>query len=156
MIVAAILLGVCQIITPLGLCLFLRHIINAKQHEIEQKAEAVMREWLTAPENQPSKAALLIDKAGSIIGAAAARSIMSSINSEKSHVARVANGVADELQGAQNPILGLLAGGKRGKGAAVMQLAGMLQGILAPSGKVDSSSDNGAGSDVSNRIRNQS
>lgn len=154
MILTVVLFCLCQVLCTISFCIFLRHVINAKQAEIERRAEAAMRDWLTAPEGEPSKAAMLIDKAGQVIGSAAARSIMASLQVEKSHVARVANGISDEIKGAQNPILGLLAGGKRGKGAAVMQLAGLLQGILSPGGKGLPSSGNGH-SDITERIRNQ-
>lgn len=131
MIVAAILLGVCQIIGFLGLSLLIRRAINAKQREIEARAEAAMREWLEPKaEGKPSRFAELLDAGGTIIGAAAARSIMSALSADKSHAARVANGLTDELQGAQNPILGLLAGGKRGKGAAIARLAEVLGPML--------------------------
>jgi len=154
MVLTVLLLCGCQVLCTLSFCLFIRHVINAKQEEIEQRASDALRDWLTAEEGKPSKAALVIDKAGQVIGSAAARSLMASLQVEKSHVARVANGISDEIQGAQNPILGLLAGGKRGKGAAVMQLAGLLQGIL---GKTAPAGGNGHNdmANMTERIRNQ-
>jgi hypothetical protein len=139
MILAAVLLGLCQILTMFGLCLFLRHFFNAKQAEMEAKAERALRDWVEAPEaGKPSKLALALEAAGAVVGSAAARSIMGNLKQDASSMAKVANGVSDELSGRANPIMGLLTGGKRGKGAAVMRLAEMLGPMFGAKG-------NGAG-----------
>jgi len=131
-IIAAILLGLSEIIGFMALSLLIRHIINAKQAEIEQRAEEALHRWLDPqPEGKPSKFAEFLDAGGSVVGSAAARSIMASLGAERSHTARAANGLVDEIEGAQNPILGLLSGGKRGKGAAIAKLAQMLLPMLA-------------------------
>lgn len=152
MIFAAILLGVCQIITMLGCVLLLRRLINAKQAEIEERAERALRDWVESPEaGKPSKLAVMLDAAGAVVGSAAARSLMASLKQDASAQAHVANGISDTLQAQQNPVLGLLTGGKRGKGAAVLRLAEMLGPMLAGSGK-----GNGAtteGSSVHSRLQ---
>lgn len=149
MIAAAILLGVCQIITMLGCVLLLRKLINAKQAEMEARAEKALRDWIDAPEaGKPSKLALMLDAAGAVVGSATARSLMASLKQDASAQAHVANGIADTLQSQQNPVLGLLTGGKRGKGAAVLRLAEML-GPMFAGGK-----GNGAASDTES-VRNR-
>ncbi len=127
MVIAAILLGVCQILCTFCWCLFIRHVINAKQAEIEARAERALREWVESPgEGQPSKLANLVDVMGATIGSAAARSLTASVKQQSSSVAQVANGAADMLQAQTNPLAALISGGKRGKGAAVMRLAQLL------------------------------
>lgn len=144
MIVAAILLGVCQIITMLGGVLLLRRLINAKQAELEEKAERALRDWVESPEaGKPSKLAVTLDAAGAVIGSAAARSLMASLKQDASAQAHVANGMVETLQAQQNPVLGLLAGGKRGKGAAVMRLAELLGPMLAGAGKGNGATSEG-------------
>jgi hypothetical protein len=144
-IVAAILLGICQIAGFYCLSLLIRRAINAKQAEIEARAEAALHKWLDpGPDGKPSQFAEVLDVGGSIIGAAAARSIMASLMAERSHTARAANGLSDEIQGAQNPILGLLTGGKRGKGAALAKLAQVLGPMLAGAGNNHHSDSAGA------------
>lgn len=127
MIIAAILLGISQVITTFGACLLLRKFLNAKQAEIEARAERALRDWVESPkEGQPSKLAVMVDAMGAVVGSSAARSLRASLQQEASSVAQVANGAADQLQAQANPLLGILAGGKRGKGAALMRLAEML------------------------------
>ena len=131
MILTVVLVGVCQIITMLGCVLLLRRIINAKQAELEAKAERMLRDWVESPEEgKPSKLGVTLDAMGAVVGSAAARSLMASIKQDASSMAKVANGAADVLQAQQNPIMGLL-GGKRGRGAAVMRLAELLGPMLA-------------------------
>jgi len=131
LIIAAVLLGICEIIGFVGFGWLLRLWFNAKQAEIEKRLADTMQEWLEQPApDKPSKLAELADAAGTVIGSAAARSLMATMSQQQSALAHVANGAADTLQGQQNPILGLLQGGKRGKGAAVLRLAQMLGPML--------------------------
>lgn len=131
MVVAAILLGFCQIIGFFCFSMLLRQWFNAKQAEFEARAAALVREWTEQPSpDKPSKLAQVADAAGTVIGAAAARSIMASVSQGQSAVAHVANGAADQLQAQQNPLMGLLQGGKRGKGAAVLRLAQLIGPML--------------------------
>jgi hypothetical protein len=144
-ILAGIFLGICQLVGFYCLSLLIRRAINAKQAEIEARAEAALHKWLDpGPDGKPSQFAQVLDVGGSIVGSAAARSIMSSLGAEKSHTARAANGLADEIQGEQNPILGLLAGGKRGKGAAIAKLAQIMGPMLAGAGNNHHSDNAGA------------
>jgi len=153
MIIAAILLGLCQIVTTFGACLLLRRFINAKQAEIEAKAEASLRAWIDLQgenHDQPSKLALMLDGMGAVVGSAAARSLMNSIKQPASAAANVANGIAEPMIAQQNPLLAMLTTGKRGKGAAVLRLAELLGGMLGK--PVDSG--NGASSvSVRDRLR---
>lgn len=109
-------------------------LIGREKRRLSDRLDALQHEWFDHPEGQPHKAAQVIDAAGAVIGSAAARSIMASLGADASHAARAANGAADMLQAQQNPLLGLLAGGKRGKGAAVMRLAEMLGPMLSGGG----------------------
>ena len=145
MIAAALLLAFCQIVTVFGACLLLRRWINAKQAEIEAKAERALREWIESPkEGEPSKLAVMLDAAGAVVGSAAARSLMASFKQQSSSAAQVANGASDMLQAQQNPLVGLLAGGKRGKGAALLRLAELLGPMLG--GKSGNHSGDSGGS----------
>jgi len=135
MIIAAILLGICQIIGFIGFGWLLRMYFERKQAQIERRIDATLHEWFTPEaEGEPHKAARALAAMGEVVGAAAARSIMASIAADRSHLSRQVNGALDEAQGAQNPILGLLSGGKRGKGAALAQLAAALGPMLAGHG----------------------
>lgn len=154
MILAVILLGLCQIITTFGACLLLRRFINAKQAEIERKAEEALRAWVELQgenHDQPSKLALMLDGMGAVIGSAAARSLMNSIKQPASAVANVANGISEPLMAQQNPLLALLTTGKRGKGAAVLRLAELLGGMMGkPS---DNGNSTPSGGSVRDRLR---
>jgi len=157
MIIAAVLLGICQIIGFLGLSWLLRMYFDHKQAEIERRIDATLREWFTPEhEGEPHKAAKALSAMGEVVGAAAARSIMASIAADRSHVARAANGAADELQGVQNPILGLLSGGRRGKGAALAQLAAALGPMLGGgNGGNGGNGSNPGGKSVRERLQRQ-
>lgn len=144
LIVAAALLGICEIIGFVGFGWLIRQWFESKQAEIERRLADTMQEWLVQPApDKPSKLAELADAAGTVIGSAAARSIMATVSQSQSAIAHVANGAADQLQGQTNPILGLLQGGKRGKGAAVLRLAQMLGPMLGGLGGGKSGSNGG-------------
>lgn len=151
-----VLLALTQVLCFAGLAVFLRWLLNAKQREIEQKLDAAMRQWLESPEEgKPSKLAELLYTAGQVVGQSAANSIMRSLDSDKGHIARVANGVADGIEGSQNPILGLLSGGKRGKGAAVKRLGELLMGMFSGGGGLPgltAGPSNGSKSETQQRI----
>jgi len=127
LIVSVFLAGLLQ-----SICLVVgvSWVIGREKRRFAVRLDEIQHEWFDHAEGEPHKAAQVLDASGAVVGSAAARSIMASLNAEKSHVARVAGGMADELQSQQNPLLGLLAGGKRGKGAAVMQLAQLLGPVL--------------------------
>jgi hypothetical protein len=109
-------------------------LISREKRHISELLTDLQQEWLVAPEGEPHKAAKVLDAAGAVVGSAAARSIMASLGADASHAARAANTAGDLIQAQQNPILGLLAGGKRGKGAAVLRLAEMLGPMLSGNG----------------------
>jgi hypothetical protein len=134
MIVAVILLCLCQIVTTFAAVLMLRRIINAKQAELEWRAEKALQSWIAMQgdnKDQPSKLAMMLDGMGAVIGSAAARSLMASLKQSASAPAQVAGGVSDQLMAQGNPILAMLTAGKRGKGAAVLKLAEMLGPMFA-------------------------
>jgi len=152
MIFAVVLLGVCQIITILGAVLLLRRFINAKQAEIEKRADEALQSWIGLQgenKDQPSKLAMMLDGMGAVIGSAAARSLLNSLKQPASADAHVANGITDQLQAQANPLLALLTAGKRGKGAAMLRLADMLGGMF---GKP---SDNGNSSPLGGSVRDR-
>lgn len=132
MVIVTVLVGACQIITLLGVALLLKRWADAKQAEIEARLSAALRAWGEPQgEGKPSKAAEVLDAMGAVVGAAAARTIMSSLAADASHTARAANTLGDIAQGQSNPVLGLLTGGKRGKGAALARLAEIIGPMLA-------------------------
>lgn len=137
LVVAVVLAGVLQSICVL---VGLSWLIRREKRALSARMAAIAEEWLVAPEGQKHKLGQALDAAGADIGSAVARSIMASIGAERSHVTRVANGMLDEAQGNANPVLGLLAGGKRGKAAGIMQLAELVGSVL----RERSSGDNGA------------
>jgi hypothetical protein len=150
-IIAATLICICQLVGFYGLSILIRRIIDAKQAELEARAEEALHKWVDLQEgDKPSRFAELLDTGGSVIGAAAARSIMGALHAGNSHAARQANGIAEEIEGNQNPIMGLLAGNKRGKGAALMRLAELLGPMLK--GNNGASSAPPDGGSVRNRL----
>lgn len=162
-IFAIFLLGVCQIAGAIVAALLIRRYIGRLRSDIESQLIGAVRDLVDQPApDQPSKLAQIVDMAGAVIGSAAARSIMASLSADKSHAANVANGVADQLQAQQNPLLAILAGGKRGKNAGVLRLAQMLGPLLGGSGPaqgqlpLSSGSNHGTGhGDLADRIKHQ-
>ena len=113
-----------------------------------RRVSDVIAEWVIPPaEGAPSKLAQVVESAGETIGTGAARSIRASFKAEASHASRMANGMVADAEAEANPALGLLMGGKRGKGAALRTLAGMLMPMLA--GSTGNHQSNGDDSDVS-------
>jgi len=132
MIYAAIILGLCQIFAAVTTVVLFRRILDRKQAEISEQIEAAIREWIEpGPDNTASKLASTVDMVGAVVGSAAARSIMAHLKQENAAVANVANGISDRIQGQTNPLMALLSGGKRGKGAAVQRLTEMLMPLFA-------------------------
>jgi hypothetical protein len=130
-VIAAGFIGICQIVGFYCFSLLIRRAINAKQAELEARAEEVIHKWIDLQEDgKPSRLAEMLEMGGTVIGSAAARSIIASLGAGQAHAARAANGLSDEIQATQNPLMGLLAGGKRGKGAALMRLAELLGPML--------------------------
>jgi hypothetical protein len=149
-LLTALLLGTVQILTFSAAFLIIRRAINQKQAEIEARIEETVRQWIEPQgEGKMSRLAEILARSGEVVGQAAARTIMTNLYTDKGHAVKAANGLVDEITGAQNPLLGLLQGGKRGKGAAIAKLAELLMPMLQ--GK-----QNGGGQsppdDVENRI----
>jgi hypothetical protein len=131
LVVCVILAGVLQsMCTVCGIAWFVRH----KQREAQDYLISIQREWFQHDEGKPHKAAMVLDAAGSVVGAAAARSIMASLGADSSHAAAAANRISDVVGAQQNPLMGLLSGGKRGKGAALMRLAELIGPMLTSKG----------------------
>lgn len=130
-VVACGLLSICQFVMLLCAGVWIQRILDRKILEVRNQIQGAIEDLVTAPApDQPSKLAQLLDLAGSVVGSAAARSIMASLAADKSHAVRVANSASDELEAQQNPIMSILAGTKRGRGAGLLRLAGLLGGIL--------------------------
>jgi hypothetical protein len=137
MIIAAILLGICQIVTMFGACLLIRLWAERKQEEIERKLLIAIHSWVDAPgEGQPSKVGVIMEAVGALVGAAAAKSLMASVKQQSSSVAQVANGLSDSIEAQQNPLLAMM-GGKRGKGSAVERLLTLIGPMLGGNHKQD-------------------
>lgn len=162
-LIALVLLVFCQFAAALMLAFLVKRALDRLRSDVESKISAAITDLVEQPEpDQPSKLAQLADLIGACVGSAAARSIMASLNADKSHAARAANGAADVLEAQANPLLALLAGSKRGKGAALMRLAQQLGPMLTGKGTgvqlpLASGSNHGSGpGDIADRISRQS
>lgn len=117
-------------------------VIERKTSEIEGKVSAIVREFITNPdEHTPSKLAVMFDLFGATIAKGMVHEAAVQEKAEQSHVARVANNMLAEEQAYQNPILGILGKNKRGKNAAYVRLAEMIGQQLGAAG----GGGNGAG-----------
>lgn len=135
MIYAAILAGFCLVsITILFVYSRFLRVLDKKQAEIQGRLELAIRDWVEPQEeNKPSKLAVSIDMAGTIIGSAAARSLMHNLSQANTAMTVAANNASEQITAAQNPLGAMLAnlgGGKRGKGAAVARLVDLLVPLL--------------------------
>lgn len=134
MILAIILVGVCQIMAIFCVGFLLRRYVENKQREYAEKIETAIRDLVEpGPDGKPSKLADMLAMMGAVVGSSAARSLRAALQQQQSAVAQVANGAADELQGMDNPLVGLLTGGRRGKNAAVQRLGAMLMQMFGRS-----------------------
>jgi len=139
MLIALALLQICQIATLLTSVLLIRRYVEKKQCQFEEK----LADLVTPPsEGAPSKLSLMIDAMGSVVGSAAARSLLATLQQRNSSVAQVANGQADLIQSQTNPLLTVLTGGKRGKHAAVARLAELLGPMLFKGGPGEGNNGN--------------
>lgn len=107
---------------------------------IKRKAEAIIREWVTPDAMGKSKIGIAIDNTGSIVGSAAAASIMGTLMQKQSNLAREANKLTgDVVEGQleeQSPLVGLamqmipgLRKGIRKNPTAVLALSEALKGL---------------------------
>jgi hypothetical protein len=147
MIIAAVLLGICQFASAFTLFLLFKYLMESKQRQLERRLGQAIKEWTYQPEpDKPSKLAVLVDSVGAVIGSAAARSLMASMKQGSSSVAQVANGLSDQVQAQINPLAALVSGGKRGKGAALLRLAEIIGPMISKQ-----SGSNGGGESVTPR-----
>jgi hypothetical protein len=127
-----------QIIALVSIAIIIKRSISsfvlAKQAEIEAKIHDTLYDFV-APQGdgKASKLGDLLANAGLIVGQAAANTIMSNLNASNGHAVRAANDIAGAIDGQSSPlagVLGLLKGGRRGKGAAIGRLAEILGPML--------------------------
>ena len=144
MLIAIFCVLSCQLLAwPVILWLAVRYL-DRKQADIEARASELVRSWLASPaENQPSELAKVVSALGEVIGGSAARVIAASFGAGESQLARQANKASDLLEAQVNPIMALLTGNKRGKGAALARLGEVLNSWLNKGGPT-TPSDNGA------------
>lgn len=164
-VLAVILLAFCQIAGGILAGILVSRRIDRVRTEVRDEISRILVDWTSQPEEgKASKLAELVDMVGAVIGSAAARSILASLNADASHGARAANTLSDQITAQQNPLLGLLTGSKRGKGAAVARLAQLLGGMFTgsgsgtgPGGQLSFPAGNGGGdrSSVLDRIKKQ-
>lgn len=154
MLVACALMMLCQCIYFIGLYWLITRWAERKQRDIERRVDAVIKDWTTPEaEGQPHKFARLVYSIGETVGQAAARSLSAQVKADASHTARVANGIADNLEAQSNPILSMVSGTARGKGAAMRRLTELLLPMLA--GAAQPKPNNGNGQSVASRLGRQ-
>lgn len=142
-IILGVVLG--QLLATLAGFLALRWYVDGQRRALMAKVHD-----LTAADGEhPSQLAQFIDLAGETVGRAAARSIMQQIGTANSHAAKAANGMMAEVQ-PQNPLMAMLGGAKRGKGAGIMQLAQILGPMLSGG---TPSNGNSSGESVADRYK---
>jgi hypothetical protein len=138
-ILTIILLGLGNILAISASILYVKHEIikhaELKQAEIEGRLYETVNEWVKPGENNTqSKLAGVLESVGVVVGSSAARTLMASLNADNSHIAKTANGLLASAEAAKNPIIGLLRGGRRGKGAGLEGLAELLLPMLQSKG----------------------
>ncbi len=112
------------VIVSRGICSY----FDRKQSQIELRLDAMIHDYIDPQgEGKPSRLADITTQLGMIVGAAAAQQIIKSLQTEQGHVGKTVNGLLAE----QSPLLGLLSGGRRGKGAGLAKLAEMLAPMMA-------------------------
>jgi hypothetical protein len=128
---ALLFVALCTLVSPVLTVVLLKRYFERKQAELTAQVTDLARDFLAPPaEGQPSKFAIAIDSAGTIIGSAAAKSLMATMAQSNSAVANVANGITGQIEAERNPLKTLVSGGKRGRGAALTRLAEMLMPML--------------------------
>lgn len=93
----------------------------------ELEMRSVIDDWTISPDsNTPSKLAQVTQLMGTVMGQAAAKSIMGAVNAQDAAIAKMANMASDEIEAAQNPLLALVKQGRKGKGSALERLAELM------------------------------
>jgi hypothetical protein len=140
--IISICILIALILQPFLLFWMVNRVISREKRQIQARIDALVSEWFVAPEGEPHKAARVLDAAGTVVGSAAARSIMGTLGQRASSATMVANIASDNIQGQANPLMALLAGGmgrKAGKGAALMHLAELIGPMLKGNGNGNTS-----------------
>ena len=155
-IVAVVLLGVCQCIAVFCGCLFLRQVLNAKQAEIEKKMSDAVHGFIDpgGPEgNEPSQLGKILQAAGVVMGSAAAKSLIDQYAAMTTHMKKAETSALTEI-GAAGGIspLELLAKGK-GKGGGFAMLAQALLPMLGNMLQGQRGGGNGGSSSLRDRLR---
>jgi hypothetical protein len=126
MLACLILLIACTILSPLLTIALFRRFFEAKQAEITQEIVTLVHLWVDpTPDGKASKVALYAEALGECVGSSAARSLVRTAQQLKSSESVVVNGIQAKLEAEDNPIMDLLTGSRRGKGAAFERLVGM-------------------------------
>jgi len=123
MLVAVILLIVCQAITPLVVALVARRWIRGQVRAVQ---DAINTELLKLINGDPCQTAAVLNAAGRVIGSEAGRSAKASLMADLSHLKRAENTAANDQQlaliGDQSPGIGqVLAGMGPGKRSGLMK-----------------------------------
>lgn len=151
MVLALIWLGIAQILSVVLAYKLLMRAVARKQAEIELRLQETLSNFVSPPESgKPSPLAEILDNVGAVVGSAAARNIMKSLGGAEGRAGVQAEAISGQLQAQQNPLVGLLSGGKRGKGAAIMRLAELLGPLLTQRGR---DGDNGDARSVHERLK---
>lgn len=112
--VVAILVGVCQIITMLGLALLFKMWADAKQRQIEKRIDASLRGFIeSADEKTPSPLAVIVDQfavvfAGRLVQQLTA-GLRSSVGGQNKHENEAMADLSEAALTSGNPWLGLVA-----------------------------------------------
>jgi hypothetical protein len=134
-IFSIIALAICTLVAPFGALFLFKRYVESKQAEIEARVEDAIHVWIDkTPDGKSSKLAEAAEALGTVIGQGAARALMTSFAQAKGAEGIVANTVADGLQVQQNPLLALMTNTRRGKGAAVERLVGLLGSMFNQGG----------------------
>lgn len=158
-IIAAVLLGVCQFAGFVGLGWFLRIYFEAKQREVEERLNAELSKLVAG---EPCQSGAVLNAIGQTVGREAGRSAKAALMADLSHAQRAVNDGAveaqvDAISGAQPALGGLLAGmsSKTKKGLLNNPLVGLAVQALTSGRQGANAPDNGAGRSVRDRLKNQ-
>jgi len=136
MVVALALVGLAPFLSVLLAYHLFTRAISIKQAELENRIQKTIATFVSSPEpGKPSPLGEILDSVGVVVGSAAARNIMKSLGGADGRAGIQAEAISGQLQAEQNPLVGLLSGGKRGKGAALMRLAELLGPMITQRGQ---------------------
>lgn len=157
MILAVILLGICQFVGFVGFCWYLRLYFDRKQAQIVESVNAELAKLVAG---EPCQSAAVLNAIGEHIGSVAGRTAKASLMADLSHVNRNANLDASDAQaaeiGSRHPALAAALGslGPRSKKGLlnnpILQLAFSALTGGGPGG--GDTGNNHGGTDVKGRI----